>query len=150
MIQLAKDASRSVDYLETRSDIQIARLGYYGFSWGGTLGPILLTLDPRLKAGVLLSGGLHLHKVAPEIDVLNFAPHVRVPVLMLGGRYDFVKPTATSQQPMFRLLGSGDSNKRFVQFESGHVPPLGDSISETLNWLDRYLGPVKTKVIANP
>lgn len=150
MIQFAKDASRSVDYLETRSDIQIARLGYYGFSWGGTMGPVLLALDPRLKAGVLVGGGLYQQRVAPEIDILNFAPHVRIPVLMFGGRYDFVKPPATAQRPMFQLLGSGDSNKRYVQFESGHVPPVGFWMNETLNWLDRYLGPVKTKAIANP
>ncbi|MGH9696069.1 MAG: SUMF1/EgtB/PvdO family nonheme iron enzyme, partial [Bryobacteraceae bacterium] len=59
MIQFAKDASRSVDYLETRSDVQIARLGYYGISLGGELGPLLLALDPRLKAGVLASAGLY-------------------------------------------------------------------------------------------
>jgi hypothetical protein len=50
---------------------------------------------------------------------------------------------------MFQLLGSGDSNKRYVQFESGHVPPVGFWMNETLSWLDRYLGPVKTKAIAN-
>ena len=83
MIQFAKDASRSVDYLQTRSDVQIARLAYYGISLGGDLGPILLALDPRLKVGVLASAGLNNKTVAPEIDTLNFAPHVRAPVLML-------------------------------------------------------------------
>jgi cephalosporin-C deacetylase-like acetyl esterase len=127
----------------------LSRLGYYGISLGGTLGPVLLALDPRLKAGVLISGGLYQERAAPEIDILNFAPHVRAPVLMLGGRYDFVTPPATLQQPMFQLLGSGESNKRFVQFNSGHVPPLGVRIRETINWLDRYLGPVQARAIAN-
>jgi cephalosporin-C deacetylase-like acetyl esterase len=49
VVQFAKDASRSVDYLETRSDVQIAHLGYYGISMGGTMGPVLLALDQRLK-----------------------------------------------------------------------------------------------------
>jgi len=29
-----------------------------------------------------------------------------------------------------------------VLFESGHVPPFPDVVRETLDWLDRYLGPV--------
>ena len=51
------DARRSLDYLETRSDIDAARLAFYGLSWGGQLGPIIMALDPRIKAGVLLMGG---------------------------------------------------------------------------------------------
>jgi hypothetical protein len=32
--------------------------------------------------------------------------------------------------------------KKHVLFESGHVPPFPDVVRETLDWLDRYLGPV--------
>ena len=122
LVQFAKDASRSVDYLETRSDVQIAHLGYYGISLGGTMGPVLLALDQRLKAGVLLSGGLYSEKAAPEIDIINFAPRVKVPVLMLGGRYDFTTPPATLQQPMFRWLGTREPDKQFIQFDAATFP----------------------------
>ena len=37
-IQQAKDLRRSIDYLETRPDIDAARLAYYGVSWGAVLG----------------------------------------------------------------------------------------------------------------
>jgi len=30
-----------------------------------------------------------------------------------------------------------------VLFDSGHVPPWPDVIRESLDWLDRYLGPVE-------
>jgi hypothetical protein len=63
----------------------------------------------------------------------------------VNGRYDFLSPLEASQQPLFRLLGSPSGDKRHVLFESGHVPPWPDVVRETLNWLDRYLGPVKTK-----
>jgi formylglycine-generating enzyme required for sulfatase activity/cephalosporin-C deacetylase-like acetyl esterase len=142
MIEFAKDASRSVDYLETRSDIQGSRIGYYGISLGGTLGPVLLALDARLKAAALVSGGLYSDKAPPEIDVLNFAPRVRVPVLMLGGRFDFATPPEVLQRPMFRFLGTRDPDKQFIQFDAGHVPPMRDLQRETLNWFDRHLGPV--------
>ena len=47
----------------------------------------------------------------PEVDGLNFAPRVRVPVLMVNGRYDFGVPFAVNQVPLFRLLGSPDKDK---------------------------------------
>ncbi len=141
-IQFAKDVSRSVDYLESRPDIRSDRLAYYGLSYGGTFGTIFLALEPRLKTGILAAGGLFGDKPPPEADVLNFAPRVRVPVLMLNGRYDFVAPSATLQLPMFRWLGTAEADKRLIQFDTGHMPPVQDLMRETLNWLDRYIGPV--------
>jgi cephalosporin-C deacetylase-like acetyl esterase len=51
LIQETKDVSRSVDFLESRSDIQSGGVAYYGFSKGGTFGPLFLALEPRLKTG---------------------------------------------------------------------------------------------------
>ena len=78
-IQWAKDVSRSVDFLESRPDIQGSRPAYYGVSMGGSFGPVFLALEPRLKTGVLLSGGLFTGTAPPEIDPLNFVPRVRAP-----------------------------------------------------------------------
>ena len=36
----------------------------------------------------------------------NFVSHVKVPVLMVNGKYDYFFPLETSQQPLFRLLGT--------------------------------------------
>jgi hypothetical protein len=41
---------------------------------------------------VLESGGFTLQKAPPEVDQVNYASRVRVPVLMLNGRYDFYFP----------------------------------------------------------
>ena len=57
-IQFVKDAFRSVDFLESRPDIQRSSLGYYGLSSGATAGALILALEPRLKAGILVGGGL--------------------------------------------------------------------------------------------
>jgi hypothetical protein len=62
---------------------------------------------------------------------------------MLNGRFDFIFPVDTSQEPMFRLLGSPKEHKRRVVFDSAHDIPREELIKETLNWLDRYLGPVR-------
>ena len=42
----------------------------------------------------------------PEADPVNFASRVKIPVVMLNGRFDFFFPTDTSQEPMFRFLGT--------------------------------------------
>ena len=139
----AKDLRRSIDYLETRPDIDHERLAFFGISWGGILGPIMTAVEKRFKTAVFVAGGCDIDKELPEADPINFAPHVKIPVLMLDGRYDFHHPLETCQVPLFRLLGSSPQDKRHVLFDSGHAPPVLPMAKETLDWLDHYLGPVK-------
>jgi eukaryotic-like serine/threonine-protein kinase len=80
--------------------------------------------------------------VEPEIDPLNYAPRVRMPTLMLNGRYDFAIPVETSQRPLFLLLGSPAEDKRHTVLEYGHAMVVDTVSREILPWLDRYLGPV--------
>jgi dienelactone hydrolase len=141
----SKDLGRSIDYLETRPDLDHQKIGYYGFSDGAFMGAILPALEKRLKVGVLYSGGFSPGKALPEVDQINFAPRVTIPVLMLNGRYDWFFPLEISQLPMFRLLGTSKEHKRHALFETGHVIPRSQQIKETLDWLDRYLGPTKRK-----
>jgi eukaryotic-like serine/threonine-protein kinase len=142
-IQRSKDLRRSVDYLETRADIDHGRLAYYGFSSGGIEGAISLALEPRFKTAVLVDGGCNSARVLPEEDPINFVPHITMPVLMINGRYDFFVPYETCQLPFYRLLGTPAADKRQVLLDSGHGMPLTPWFKETLDWLDRYLGPVK-------
>ena len=143
VIQWHKDLARSLDYLETRKDIDAGKLGYYGFSWGGAMAPILLAQDERLKAAVLACGGFWQQKGRPEVEQINFAPRLKIPVLMLNGKYDFVFPVDTSQAPMFRLFQTPEKDKRHLLFEAGHSVPRKELVTETLRWFDRYLGPVR-------
>jgi formylglycine-generating enzyme required for sulfatase activity/dienelactone hydrolase len=148
-IQQSRDLGRSIDYLETRPDIDRERLAYYGLSTGAVRGPILTALEPRFKASIFLSGGLPPYRLPPEADPINFAPRAKVPALMVNGRHDFALPLETSQEPMFRLLGAPQKDKRRVVFDdSGHFPNpnrVPEIYREALDWLDRYLGPVQTK-----
>jgi dipeptidyl aminopeptidase/acylaminoacyl peptidase len=146
VIQWSKDFSRSIDYLETRPDIDRHRLAYFGFSLGGIYGPLLTAIDGRIQASVQLGGGFLPGKAPPEVDPLHFAPRAKEPVLMIAGRHDFVRPVETCQTPMYRLLGAPATDKRLALFDTGHVVyPGPEVIKEILDWLDRYLGPVKTK-----
>jgi pimeloyl-ACP methyl ester carboxylesterase len=135
----SRDIGRSIDYLSTRRDVDSSRIAFYGTSLGGDAGVILVPLESRFKAAILQGSGLN-RAAAPEIDPINFAPRLRVPVLMLNGLYDFVRPLETSQQPLFQLLGSAE--KKHVVFETGHSLATGDVASTVSEWLDHYLGAV--------
>ena len=143
VIAWSKDLGRSIDYLETRPEIDRNKLAYEGASWGGAMGSVLPAVEDRIKVCVLIVPGFNLQKSLPEVDELNFAPRVKVPVLMLNGRFDFFYPVETSQLPMFRLLGTPKEHKRRVEYETGHNIPRTELIKETLDWLDHYLGPVR-------
>ena len=143
VILWGKDLSRSLDYLESRNDIDPARLAYYGFSWGGRLGGLMIAVGGRFKTAILYVAGFRFQKQKPEVDPFHFVSRVRIPVLMLNGRYDNNFPYQTAQLPMFKLLGTPEEHKRQILYETGHSIPKNQLIKESLEWLDKYLGPVK-------
>ena len=141
-IQVVKDVSRTIDYLESRSDINKNKLAYYGYSWGARLGTFVGAVENRFQTMILLHGGLPKAPRPPETDEINFVSHVRMPVLMINGRYDHTFPLETSQKPMFRFLGTPEKDKAHLIFEGGHTSPRKEVIKVVLDWLDRYLGPI--------
>jgi dienelactone hydrolase len=141
-IQQVMDVGRSVDYLASRDDIAADRLAYFGFSWGAWFGVVNTAVDDRFRASVLVAGGLPTWNVPREFDPFHFARRVTVPTLFVNGREDLVFPVETSVRPLFDLLGVDEPDKKLVLIDSGHGTPRLDVIRETLDWLDRYLGPV--------
>ncbi len=137
----SRDLGRAIDYLETRADVDRARLAFYGVSAGAEAGVFLTALEPRLKTSVLQAAGIP-DAAAPEIDLVNYAPRVRLPTLLLNGRHDFEIPFETAQRPLFDRLGTPAAHKRHAAFDAGHALPIDDVAREILPWLDRYLGPV--------
>ena len=143
VIMWAKDLGRTLDYLETRKDVQADKCGYLGLSWGGFIGGIMPAVEKRFKAIVLNVGGMEMEKALPEVDQLNYLPRIKQPILMLNGKYDMFFPVETSEKPMFALLGTTPEDKKNIIYGSGHLVPRTDFMRETLNWFDKYLGPVK-------
>jgi predicted esterase len=142
VILLAKDASRAIDYAETRPDLDRNKLAYYGYSEGANMGAIIASLDPRIRVCVLALGGLDFGRPLPENDPVNFLPRVKQPALMLNGRYDSYYPVELCQEPFYRLLGSAKNQKKRLIYDSGHMIPRYELIKAMLDWLDQYLGPV--------
>jgi len=136
MTQIVKDFKRSIDYLETRDDINTDKIAFYGMSWGAGNGTIISAVEDRIKTNIYVSGGL-VNKVRPEVWPINFLPRVKVPTIMLNGRYE----NQIRIKAMYDLIGTPD--KKLVLFESHHIPPHNDLVREVLAWLDQYLGPVE-------
>ncbi len=144
IIRWVQDLSRTIDYLETRPDFDSTRIAYYGLSTGGWTAPIFLAVEPRLRAAILLGGGLVPLDLRPEIDPSVFAPHAHVPTLMINGRDDFLMPYQESELPMFDLLGVPADQKHLERLNGGHMPANRlEIIRDVLDWLDRWLGPVR-------
>ena len=150
-VMVVRDVRRALDYLASRSDIDSRRVAFEGLSWGGFVAPIVLAVEHRFAAAIVVLGGLDdIDRPRPEVDLLNYAPRVRLPTLMLNGRYDLVFPLESSVRPMFQLLGSPPGDKVLRVYESDHGIPRTELVRESLAWLDKYLGPVEPAAAARP
>jgi len=143
VIMWSKDIMRTVDYLELRKDIDMNKLAYLGFSWGGRLGPIMMYTEKRFKIGILTVAGLRSQPCLPEADPFNFLPRVKIPVLMLNGEYDFYFPVESSQRPLFENLGTPKEDKLWKLYDRSHQVPRTELAKESIAWMNKYLGPVR-------
>jgi len=62
----------------------------------------------------------------------------------MGGRRRHQPPKPREDAGrLFALLGTKTSDKRHIVVDGGHYPPQELLVKETVEWLDRYLGPVQ-------
>ena len=146
-VQWVKELQQSIDYLETRDDIDADKIGYQGASFGAGMSPVFLAMEPRLKTGVLNGAGYFVVSAAigdfpPDVDPATYAPRVTAPVLMMNGRYDAVFPYELSQVPFFEALGTPESGKKHLTFPSGHSTYGWNTelTAESIGWLDELFG----------
>ncbi len=145
MVRWTTEMRRSIDYAVTRPDVDSTRLAYVGTSWGARIGGTVLAIEPRIRTAILNVPGFNAASMRPEEDPVNFLPRIRIPVLMLSGRYDSVFPYESSQRPFYELLGSPVGVKKQVMFEGGHFLPRPMWVAESTKWLDEQLGPVSRR-----
>ncbi len=141
-IEEMRELRRVIDYLETRPDVEADNLGYFGLSWGGRVGAIALAVEPRIKAAVLNQAGINVGD-HPDINVAHYLPRVTAPVLHFSGLYDTDFQFETSSKPFFERLGTPEADKKHVVEPTGHFVSPAVVKGETLDWFDRYLGPVE-------
>ena len=142
LVQVVQDTRRTIDYLDTRADIDSDELAFYGMSWGAALGSIISAVEPRIKTAVFLAGGI-VNTGRPEANASHYAPRVTIPVLMLAGRYDSMLGFEAATRPLFDLLGTPPELKTLLVYDTDHIPPKQEFVTEILAWLDQRFGPVK-------
>jgi pimeloyl-ACP methyl ester carboxylesterase len=109
------------------------------------MGSVMIALEDRFKTGIFLLGGICACKRHPTSDPANFAPRVKIPILMINGTDDSIFPYETAQRPLLDLLGTPEAHKKHIVFPGGHSIPWEyhkQCHREIMKWLDQYLGPV--------
>jgi TolB-like protein/formylglycine-generating enzyme required for sulfatase activity/dienelactone hydrolase len=144
-----QEIGRTIDYLATRDDIDVERLGWFGVSWGAQAMVPVLAVEKRFRSAVLDGGGIYLLDIPAAEQFFNYLPRITQPVLMLNGRWDIDVPPDT-QRRFFELLGTPPADKQHVLFEAGHSAlPQNQLVRATLDWYDKYLGPTAERMPAN-
>jgi eukaryotic-like serine/threonine-protein kinase len=143
MVLHATELRLGLDYLESRSDIDSKRLAYVGMSWGAGSRLLFAALDDRFRAVVLIGGGIdeRMQPAIAEANNINFAPHIRVPVLMVNGKNDEEHPWLGRALPLWTLLR--EPKKLVLVDAAGHLPPAEVRVPAINEWLDHQFGPVR-------
>jgi len=132
VVQWVKEVRRAVDYLVSRPDLE-------------THAPVVLALEPRIKAALTESGTLldDLPVEPRHIDPFHFLPRVRTPITIIHSHYSEWFPFESTQQPMLDHLGTSEEHKRLLSGPYSDPVPLYNIFPHVNPWFDEYLGPVE-------
>jgi eukaryotic-like serine/threonine-protein kinase len=136
----AIEMRRAIDYIATRTDLDVGKLAYVGFSKGSGSWVPFIVVEPRFRAVVLIGGGFDeaFLSALPEANMINFVSRIRAPTLLVSGRYDEEAPWDHSARPLWRLLSEP---KTLAIVDGGHLPPAESRVPVINAWLDKTLGP---------
>jgi dienelactone hydrolase len=121
VMQTVVDYRRGLDYLATRSDIAMSRLGLLGYSLGGFQALALTATEPRIKVAVGC-----VVPVAWSQDVVlapaNYARGLGTrPLCLLLGRQDEVSDAVQARQGYGLVEGP---NTKILFYDAGHQLPV--------------------------
>jgi dienelactone hydrolase len=156
---------RAVDLLAKRKDVDPSRIGFVGWSAGSHTGGILAGVEPRLRAIVLMSGGVapvsvyaavakpsqraSIRRYLGSIDPLRFLPRARPGSLFLeDGRQDEIVP----RKALLTFAHATPRGTRIRWYDAGHA--LNDqAYRDQLAWLQarlRIAGPAVQGAATGP
>jgi cephalosporin-C deacetylase-like acetyl esterase len=148
--QTVFDLRRSIDFLETRVEIDKDRIGFFGISLGGIIGTIFSGVDKRVKAPVIaLAGGnlslmFGLDAFTEEtkdffsiIDPINFVQEIAPrPLLMINAENDEVIDPLTSKL----LFRKAKQPKEIIWYPSKHRDlPIEKAYPAGIEWFQKHL-----------
>ena len=129
--QTVLDYRRGIDYLATRGDVDMARIGAMGYSMGGFHAVSLTAVEPRIKAAVGCVVPVSWRD-DPILDPANYLRGIgERPFMMVQGKTDELCNEAQALELYKHLEGP---NTRLELFDSGHKLP-GDYVGVAVPWL---------------
>jgi dienelactone hydrolase len=135
LIESVIDYRRAIDYLETRPEIDVNRIGVIGYSMGGNMTFVLTGVESRIKAAVACVAPIFQYQVGAYCPH-NFAEAIgERPFLMLMGRKDEYY-TEEDARHVFDLIPG--ATKDLVFYDSGHVLPP-EFTTKAVNWHKEHL-----------
>jgi hypothetical protein len=160
MAKMLFDATRAVDVLADRPEVDAARIGAIGHSLGGKEALYLAAFDGRVVASVSCEGGVGLGMSNWDADHY-FGDAVRRPgfardheevlalvapraILVIGGESADGKrswPYVEAALPVWRLYGAESRVGLLRHTDGHHFPAPGPDRERTYRWLDRWLKP---------
>jgi len=148
--QTVFDLRRSIDFLQTRKEIDFERIGYYGISLGGIIGTIFSGVDARVKAPVIALAGGNLSLMFgldaftedtkdffSIIDPINFVGQISPrPLLMINAENDEVIVPLTSKL----LFKKANEPKEIIWYPSRHRDlPIDKAYPDGIEWFQKHL-----------
>ena len=132
-----EDTDKTLDYLETRPDIDTDNIFYLGMSYGALFNTHTLLFEDRYKGAILYVGGA-FPTYPPLVDGINHLPRIKTPFLMLNGEQDYLVPKSAANF-FYQSTGTAIEDKKIVFYDSGHWPlPRNQMIKETLSFIEKY------------
>jgi dienelactone hydrolase len=156
-IQLILDLRRAVDLLTERTDVDPAKIGYIGVSYGAAMGGLLAGVEHRIGAYALAlgDGGPVEHFAASEqfrqlpadrrerwlkamepIEPLYYVRHAAPSALLFqSARQDELVPADAAR----RFQQAGSKPKEIIWYESTHTLS-SDMACDQATWLNSLMG----------
>ena len=155
IVQEVVEMRRAVDFLVSKDEIDPSRLGYVGFSWGGSLGAnfagverrvgsfVLMSAIPRLSADMTalaeeqgLDAAEGYEETMKPIDAVDYLPHVAPNALFLQFGSEDTRPSPEMGK---EVQAAASMPKQAKWYEGGHE--LNDQArAEREDWLAERLG----------
>jgi predicted esterase len=151
IVQEIVEMRRGIDFLVSREEVDPSRLGYVGFSWGGSLGADFAAVERRVGSFVLMSAiprlSADMRQLAEErgatgelaayeesmkpIDAVSYLPHVAPNALFLQFGSQDTRPSPAMGKD---VEAAASSPKQAKWYEGGHE--LNDhALAERDDWL---------------
>ena len=160
-LQVAVDARRAFDVLAARPDVDRARIGYVGLSFGAMMGGSVAGVDKRFRTFVLIAGvesfARHWREsplfaemrektpkeeidrliaaLAPMEAVNNIGRSSPTPILFQSARFDPGVPEVHSVD-FYKAAGEP---KQLLWYDTGHMINSPQAFADRAAWLRKHL-----------